>query len=83
NYVHKYFCDIATHLANLRLVLTSGAKIFYIVGNSKFYDTIVPVELLYVSLLKQYGFSQVKSEVLRKRNSKKELYEFAVSAEWK
>lgn len=83
NYVHKYFCDIATHLANLRGVLTNGAKIFYIVGNSKFYDTIVPVELLYMSLLKQYGFSQVKSEVLRKRNSKKELYEFAVSAEWK
>lgn len=82
NYVHKYFCDIATHLANLRSVLTNGAKIFYIVGNSKFYDTIVPVDLLYMSLLKQYGFSQVKSEVLRKRNSKKELYEFAVSAEW-
>lgn len=83
NYVHKYFCDMATHLANLRPVLAAGAKIFYIVGNSKFYDTVVPVDVLYVSLLEQYGFSRVKSEVLRKRNSKKELYEFAVSAEWK
>jgi hypothetical protein len=82
NYVHKYFCDIETHLANLRCVLASGAKIFYIVGNSKFYDTLVPVEQIYMSLLRQLGFRNVSSELLRKRNSKKELYEFAVSAEW-
>lgn len=82
NYVHKYFVDIATHLTNLRGVLASGAKVFYIVGNSKFYDTMVPVEQIYVSLMSQCGFKNPQSEPIRKRNSKKELYEFIVSAEW-
>jgi hypothetical protein len=53
--------------------------VFYIVGNSKFYDALVPVEAIYASLLKHHGFSDVEIEVLRKRNSKKELLEFIVS----
>lgn len=83
NYVHKYFLDIATHISNLRQALVSGAKVFYVVGNSKFYDTIVPVEKIYASLLHQYGFENIKIELIRKRNSKKELHEFVVAAEWK
>ncbi|MBD1922406.1 hypothetical protein H6F77_15120 [Microcoleus sp. FACHB-831] len=82
NYVYKYFVDISIHLYSLTHVLVKGAKIFYIVGNSKFYDTLVPVEEIYMSLMRQYGFKNVKSELLRKRNSKKELYEFLVSAQW-
>lgn len=81
NYVHKYFSDIAIHLSNLRQVLVPGAKIFYIIGNSKFYDSVVPVEDIYISLMRQLEFKNIKLEVLRKRNSKKELYEFIVSAE--
>ncbi|MCI0490371.1 MAG: hypothetical protein L0229_27575 [Blastocatellia bacterium] len=49
-------------------------------GNSKFYDSVVPVEKIYEYLFQQCGFSNTKVEVLRKRNSKKELYEFLVSA---
>ncbi len=82
NYVHKYFVDMATHLNSLSHVLAPGAKVFYVVGNSKFYDTLVPVEKIYASLLARYGFRNVESETLRKRNSKKELYEFVVSGEW-
>ncbi|MDY6807143.1 MAG: hypothetical protein SXA11_25485 [Cyanobacteriota bacterium] len=82
NYVRRYFSDISTHISNLTKVLAPGAEIFYIVGNSKFYDTLVPVEQIYMKLLKQRGFKNVKSEVLRKRNSKKELYEYIISAEW-
>jgi len=82
NYVHKYFLDIGTHLANLRLVLRPGAKVFYVVGNSKFYDTLVPVEQIYAGLFEQYGYNNVRVELLRKRNSKKELYEYMVMAEW-
>jgi hypothetical protein len=63
-------------------VLSPGAKVFYIVGNSKFYDTLVPVEQIYASLLTQCGFRNATSEILRKRNSKKELFEFVVSADW-
>jgi len=57
-----------------------AAEGFYIVGNSKFYGTIVPVEEIYASLLKQTGFEKTKIEVLRRRNSKKELKESVVSA---
>lgn len=80
NYVHKYFVDIATHLDSLYPLLTDGANVFYVVGNSKFYNTLIPVEAIYAHLLKKRGFRKVAVEVLRKRNSKKELYEFLVSA---
>ncbi|MGC1377285.1 MAG: DNA adenine methylase [Anaerolineales bacterium] len=80
NYVHKYFIDISLHLESLHKVLEPGAKVFYIVGNSKFYDTLVPVENIYASILENTGFTDTKIETLRKRNSKKELFEFIVSA---
>lgn len=81
NYVHRYFIDIATHLMGLSRVLSPGAKLFYVIGNSKFYNTVVPVERIYASLMAQCEFRNIKIEPLRKRNSKKELYEFIVSAE--
>ncbi len=80
NYVHKYFSDISLHFAGLYNVLAPEARIFYVVGNSKFYETLVPVEAIYASLLQQNGFVNVAIETLRKRNSKKELLEFVVSA---
>ncbi len=80
NYVHKYFQDIAWHLRSLYPVLAQGARVYYVVGNSKFYDTLVPTEALYAALLEQEGFRGVKVEKIRKRNSKKELYEFIISA---
>lgn len=80
NYVHKYFLDISLHLDSLYKVLEPNAKIFYIVGNSKFYDTLVPVENIYAHLLEHVGFIDIQVEALRKRNSKKELVEFVVSA---
>jgi D12 class N6 adenine-specific DNA methyltransferase len=79
NYVHKYFEDVSLHLGNLRAVLKPSAKLFYIVGNSKFYDTLVPVEQLYAELFAQHGYSNVQIETIRKRNSKKELFEYVVS----
>lgn len=80
NYVHKYFVDITIHLESLYKVLEPNAKVFYIVGNSKFYDTLVPVENIYASILENAGFVNTKVEILRKRNSKKELFEYVVSA---
>ena len=81
NYVHKYFVDISLHITSVYQVLASSAKVFYIVGNSKFYDTLVPVEQIYASLFRSNGFSEVSVEPLRKRNSKKELVEYIVSAQ--
>lgn len=80
NYVHRYFEDMALHFSNIRKVLAPDAKLYYVVGNSKFYDTLVPVEEIFVSLLRSNGFKDVKSHILRKRSSKKALFEFDVSA---
>lgn len=79
-YVHKYFEDIKDHMAGLRRVLAPGAHCHYIVGNSKFYDTLLPVEKIYAALFEDAGFADVSIETIRKRTSKKELYEFVIHA---
>lgn len=78
NYIHKYFIDIVSHIYSLYPQLSRGSNIYYIVGNSKFYDTLIPVEQIYASILQKTGFTNVEVKRLRKRNSKKELYEFVV-----
>ena len=79
-YVHKYFVDMYRHFQSARRVLRAGAAATYIVGNSVFYGTLVPTEAWYAELLSAAGFGKVRVEKIRKRNSKKELFEFRVSA---
>lgn len=57
-----------------------GAELHYIVGNSKFYDVLVPTERIYRDMLLEAGARSVQINALRKRNSKKELVEFDVVA---
>ena len=45
-----------------------------------FSGNVIPVEQLYKDLLREHGFNDIKSHVIRKRNSKKSLYEYLVSA---
>ncbi|MDZ4763078.1 MAG: DNA adenine methylase [Chloroflexota bacterium] len=80
NYVHKYFMDVWAHLTSLQGILRADALVHYVVGNSKFYDTVVPTEQIYAALLSAIGFVDVQIQPIRKRNSKKELVEFIVSA---
>jgi len=80
NYIKRYFVDIERHFYELRKVLSANARVFYVIGNSKFYDTVLPVETLYAQLLEALGASQVNIRTLRQRSSKKELKEFLVSA---
>lgn len=80
-YVRKYFHDMALHLASLSRVVRRGGTAHYIVGNSKFYEVVVPVELLLAELFEANGFRRVSVETLRKRSSKKELFEYSISAE--
>ena len=82
NYVAKYFDDIWKHFDSLVPVLGSGSELHYIVGNSTFYSVLLPVEKLYAAMLDRLGFEGVKCRALRKRSSKKELFEFDVSARW-
>lgn len=83
SYVLKYFYDMWSHFQSLIGVLNDGAKLHYIVGNSTFYNVLVPVEQVYAEMLSQLGFSNVECIPLRKRNSKKELIEFDVRARWR
>jgi hypothetical protein len=80
-YVHKYFRDVDEHVAGLAEVLAPGATVHYIVGNSKFYDVLVPVERIYAALFARHGFADVEVQTIRKRSSKRELFEFVVSAQ--
>ena len=81
-YVAKYCEDMSQHFDSLRTVLKGGARVHYIVGNSTFYGVLVPTEQLYATMLREYGFADVSVRPVRKRNSKKALIEFDVSARW-
>jgi len=80
NYVAKYFEDMWQHLKDVANVMSSDGTVHYIIGNSRFYDTVVPVERLFADMLTEAGFKDTRITRIRKRNSKKELYEFDVSA---
>lgn len=79
-YLDRYFEDVLTHLGRLRARLAPGARVDYVVGNSTFYGVLVPVERIYADLFAELGFRDVSHVAVRKRNSKKALYEYRVSA---
>ena len=79
-YVLKYFHDMYLHFKNLKHRLKTGAKINYIVGNSTFFGVSVPSEKLYIDILDSLGYVNTGSRIVRKRNSKKELFEFDIFA---
>jgi len=83
NYVAKYFDDMWAHFQGITSVLAPGAEVHYIVGNSMFYGALVSTELLYADMLTTLGFDAIECRPIRKRNSKKELVEFDVTARWK
>lgn len=80
NYVARYFEDIWRHIVGASAVLSSTAEVHYIVGNSTFYDVPVPVQAIYADMLRKCGFEAVGVARIRKRNSKRELFEFDVTA---
>jgi hypothetical protein len=80
HYVAKYFHDMALHSESLFAVTRAGGTVHYIVGNSKFYDVLLPVEQIFAALFRAAGFSDPTIRTIRKRTSKKELFEFVVSA---
>jgi hypothetical protein len=80
-YVERYFCDMDEHVRGLSQVLARGGRAHYVVGNSKFFDVVVPAERLFADLFELHGLTRVKVDVLRRRTSKKELFEYLVSGE--
>jgi DNA modification methylase len=79
-YIHKYFYDMVRHCDELHQVMKADGTLHYIIGNSKFYDTLLPVQEIYASMFERSGFADIQIQTIRKRTSKKELYEFVVSA---
>ena len=69
------------HCAELFRVVKPAGAVNYIVGNSKFYDVMLPVEEIYAAMFEAAGFQSVNICRIRKRTSKKELFEFVVSAQ--
>ncbi len=79
-YVAKYFEDIVLHVRSLRAVLEPGARLYYVVGNSKFYDVMLHTEAIYEAIFRSEGFADTRIRTIRKRTSKKELFEYVVEA---
>jgi SAM-dependent methyltransferase len=79
-YVLKYFFDMLSHVRSIARVVARGGQVHYVVGNSKFFDVVVPVERLFAEIFEISGFRDATVRVLRKRTSKRELYEYLVSA---
>lgn len=78
-YVERYFEDAWHHLVRCVDLIHKPGSVDYIVGNSTFYGVIVPTERIYGEMLQELRAVDVHVEMLRKRNSKKELYEFRVA----
>ncbi len=79
-YVHRYFCDMVVHVEEVFKVVKRAGVVHYIVGNSKFYDVLLPVQDIFAGLMSTTGFVDTRVKVIRKRTSKKELFEYVVSA---
>jgi hypothetical protein len=79
-YVAKYFHDMTLHCESLFDVVAPGGTVHFIVGNSKFYDVLLPVQRIYAAMFQAAGFENPTVKTIRKRTSKKELFEFVVSA---
>jgi hypothetical protein len=79
-YVLKYFFDMRSHVQSVSRVMARGGQVHYVVGNSKFFDVLVPVERLFAEIFEISGFRGATVQTLRKRTSKRELYEYLVSA---
>ena len=80
NYVYKYHEDMWEHFKNVYRIVRRGGAITYIVGNSTFYNNNVPVQEFYAEMMRAAGFTNIDIQIIRKRNSNKKLYEYAVSA---
>ncbi len=81
-YVHKFFEDLAEHIKNVRPILNPGSSLHYVIGNSSFYGVFVHTEKILADILQKTGYSNITTTPIRKRNSKKGLIEFCVSAKW-
>lgn len=77
-YITKYFNDLYTHAGELAKVCLEKARLAYVIGNSKFYDHPLPSDEILASIFEHFGFSLVRIDHMRKRQSKTGLHEAVV-----
>jgi hypothetical protein len=78
HYVTKYFNDIYTHASEIAKLCRKPARLAYVIGNSKFYDHHLPSDEILARIFTHFGFSLERIDRMRKRQSKKGLYEAVV-----
>jgi hypothetical protein len=78
-YVRKYHHDMWQHFRSITPHVRRGGRVSYIIGNSTFYGHEVPAHRWYAAMLRELGYSDVRIETIRKRNSNKALFEYDVS----
>lgn len=78
-YVHKYHHDMWLHFQAITPQVKPQGKVSYIIGNSTFYKHEVPAHDWYAIMLRALGYTNVKIEIIRKRNSNKALFEYDVT----
>jgi hypothetical protein len=77
-YVERYVHDMRTHVRSVVRLLSPGANLAYVVGNSRFYDVMVETERITGAILAEAGMTEISIRPIRKRTSKRELFEFIV-----
>lgn len=81
SYVHKYHHDMWQHFQAITPQVKPGGRVSYIIGNSTFYQHEVPAHEWYAAMLRELGYTGVRVEAIRKRNSKKALFEYDVTGQ--
>jgi hypothetical protein len=79
-YVERYFTDMDRHVSAVAGIVAKQGELHYVIGNSKFFDVVVPAQALLAELFERHGLVSTRTRVLRRRTSKKELFEYLVSA---
>ena len=67
----KYFHDMVCHVQAIYRVMKNGGQINYIVGNSKFYDVLLPVEQIFAAMFQDADFKNISLEHFANARRKK------------
>lgn len=78
NYIIKYFNDIEQHIQSLKPFLRPGARLAYVIGNSRFYGIDLPSEEILAAIFEANDFQTASVQRMRRRGSKAGLYEAIV-----
>jgi hypothetical protein len=77
-YVTKYFNDMYTHAEQVAAICKKSARLAYVIGNSKFFDHPLPSDEILALIFANFGLRLESIERMRRRQSKKGLYEAVV-----